>query len=235
MARTRRKGRARPLVVAVLALVALGTGAWFLQQRSPHTVPLDRAPTAAAPAAISAERVDAANEGRVVAVNGSLEVAKPVRDAQLGISSADAAALLRTVEMLQWRECAPGDGCDYALHWSQQPIDSTAFKKGHDNPATLPFSSERFLANDIRLGAFKVDAVLAASAVESAAFPVHVAQLPPNLAATFRDHDGVLYAGADPDHGAVGDLRVSYHVVRAGPIHLIAIQDGDRLKSPPAR
>ncbi|MEO5558354.1 MAG: TMEM43 family protein, partial [Dokdonella sp.] len=70
---------------------------------------------------------------------------------------------------------------------------------------------------------------------ESAAFPVHVAQLPPNLAATFRDHDGVLYAGADPDHGAVGDLRVSYRVVAAGPVHLNAIQEGDHLRSLPAR
>ncbi|MEO6687783.1 MAG: TMEM43 family protein, partial [Dokdonella sp.] len=167
-------------------------------------------------------------------VSGSLKVARPLRDPQLGIST-EAVVLLRTVEMLQWRECGPSDGCEYVLQWSQQPVDARAFKKGHENPLKLPFSSERFVADDIRLGAFKIDAALVTSVSEPTVFPVHVAQLPSNLAATFRDHDGVLYAGTDPAHGAVGDLRVSYRVIPAGSIHLTAIQDGDHLKSPPAR
>ncbi len=234
MARSRRKKRSSSMMVVLLVLVALAAGAWFLLQRYRHALPLDNAPVAVTLTAISTERVDPANDNHRVSASGSLKVAKPARDPQLGVS-ADAVGLLRTVEMLQWHECASAEGCDYALKWSEQPVDSSAFKKGHENPAHLPFASARFLADDIRLGAFKVDAALATAAAEPAAFPVHVAQLPPNLAATFRDHEGVLYAGADPDHGAVGDLRVSYRVVAAGPVHLAAIQEGDHLKSPPVR
>ena len=222
------------MLVVVLVLVALAAAAWFFLQRSRHALPPGNVPVATTTAALSSERIDPANDNHRVSVSGNLKVAKPVRDPQLGIS-ADAVVLLRTVEMLQWRECGPSHDCEYVLQWSQQPVDSSAFKKGHENPAHLPFVSERFLADDIRLGAFKVDAALVATAVESTAFPVHVAQLPANLAATFRDHDGVLYAGADPDHGAVGDLRVSYRVVAAGPVHLNAFQEGDHLKSLPAR
>ncbi|MEO7325378.1 MAG: TMEM43 family protein [Dokdonella sp.] len=232
MARARRKKRSPSMLVVALVLVAIAAAAWFVLQRYPHVLRLDSTPVATTTAAISSERVDPANDGHRISISGNLKVARPVRDPQLGIN-ADAVALLRTVEMLQWRECGAPAGCDYELQWSQQPVDSSGFKKGHENPAHLPFLSARFLADDIRLGAFKVDVALATVVTESTALAVHVAQLPPNLAATFRDHEGALYAGADPDHGAVGDLRVSYRVVPAGQVHFTAIQEGDHLKSPP--
>ncbi|MFI4969945.1 MAG: TMEM43 family protein, partial [Lysobacterales bacterium] len=80
-------------------------------------------------------------------------------------------------------------------------------------------------------GAYRVDATLAAAGVAPVAYPVRAAQLPANLAATFREQDGVLYAGANPQHPAAGDLRVSYRIVPAGPRHVSGVQTGDRLKN----
>ena len=171
----------------------------------------------------------------MISINGALHATKPARDTQLGIA-ADALVLMRDVQMLQWRERCVDTDCNYALEWSAQPIDTHAFKnaKGHENPARLPFSSEHFAADDLRLGAFKVDAnILAADASAPVAFPVHAAQLPPNLAATFRERDGVLYAGADPGHAALGDVRVSFRIVAAGERRLTGIQHGEWLRATP--
>ena len=38
----------------------------------------------------------------------------------------------------------------------------------------------------------------------------------------------MLYAG-DPEHRAVGDVRVSYRIIPAGSVELIGTQRGDRI------
>ncbi|MFI4970175.1 MAG: TMEM43 family protein, partial [Lysobacterales bacterium] len=202
MARRRRSG-APSLLIALLVIAALAAAAWLLLQHRLHppanvNAPAANAPSAAVPVNVSADRIDAANEGRQVSVSGTLRVAKPARDAQLGIE-ADAVALVREVEMLQWREQCVAAKCDYALAWTARHVDSHAFRdpEGHANSAPFPFSGERFLAEDVRLGAYRVDATLAAAGVAPVAYPVRAAQLPANLAATFREQDGVLYAGAN--------------------------------------
>jgi hypothetical protein len=233
MARARRS-RAPTLVLALLLFGALAAGASFLLQKR-HESPAPNT-TTGTPVLVSAEHVDPANEGRKVVVSGRVNAVKPARDPQLGIS-ADAIALMRGVEMLQWREKCMDSRCDYAMEWSGKPIDSHTFRdpEGHANPAHFPFGSERFFAEDLRLGAFKVDPALIAAASEAVAFPVRAAQLPPNLAATFRDRDGALYASADAAHAVVGDLRVSYRIVPGDTRRVTGIQRGDRLDSTPAR
>jgi hypothetical protein len=231
MARKRRRGSSSSLLIALLVIVALGAGGWFILQRRAHVLPPSGGTSAAAD-----QQVDPANEGHQITVSGSIKIVKPARDAQLGVS-ADAIALLRKVEMLQWRERCAGGACDYALEWSEKPFDSHAFRDpaAHANPARFPFVSASFFADDARLGAFRIDAAAVAAISEPVAFPMHAAQLQPNLAATFRDRDGLLYAGADPDHPAAGDLRVSYRIVAAGTQRVTGLQQGNYLKSSPAR
>lgn len=227
MARATRTHAAGRVVGCLLLAAIVAVAAWVFLGRGSRG--LSTAPSMD----VSAARIDPANEGRSVSVAGALRVVQPARDAQLGVA-ADALVLLRDVQMLQWRENCAASACTYALEWSVRPIDSSAFKiaAGHRNPARLPFSSERFAAPDVRLGAFKVDAAFAAGAAEPVALPVHAAQLPPNLAATFRERDGVLYAGADNANAAAGDVRVSYRIVAVGERRLSGIQHGDRLVAP---
>lgn len=225
---TRRKSSVRriALIVVITALVALAC--WFGWQHLPHR--LDQAiTTKIALATVSADRIDPVNEGRRVRVAGQLEIGKPPRDAQLGIAM-DAAILFRHVEMYQWREQCAGGNCRYDTEWSAQPIDSHKFRTpaGHENPAP-PFASAHFDAGEIRLGAFTVDPELAAAQLNAADYPVHAASLPPNLAASFRDVDGVLYAGGDPAHPVVGALRVSYRIMPIGAVILTGVQRGAKL------
>ncbi len=228
MKRTRRR-RAGSLLAVLLAIVVLAGAAWWLLRPPAATVPAQ--PLAAA-AAVTADRVDPANEGRRIVVSGVLHVGEGARDDQLGVR-ADAVVLMREVAMRQWTEHCDGDACSYALEWSAMPVDSHAFRvpAGHANPATLPFASHVFAARAVRLGAFEVDAEAAAKGMPALAHAVRLAELPPNLAATFRERDGVLYAGGDPAQPAAGDLRVSYRVVPAGPRKLSGVQRGTRLDS----
>ena len=233
MARKRRH-RVSALVVGLLMVVAAAGAAWWWRGTQFHGLPSVQAPIADASIAVAADRIDPANEGRQVLVAGRLRAVTPVRDPELGVR-ADAVALLRQVEMLQWREKCAGADCGYALEWSPQPIDSSAFKvKGHQNPLRLPFASNRFLTEDVRLGAFRIDAAAAAAGIEPVALAVHAAQLPPNLAATFRERDGMLNAGSDPERAAAGDVRVSYRVVPAGERSLAGIQRGNRIVATPS-
>ncbi|HEU4663431.1 MAG TPA: TMEM43 family protein [Dokdonella sp.] len=230
MARRGRRSRGGPALLLVAAVViAVGAAAWW-RYRYPRTTPF--ANPREQPVAATPERVDARNEGREIELEGPLRVVRPARDAQLAIQ-ADAVVLLRDVQMLQWREHCAGAQCRYALEWSPQRIDAHAFREpeGHRNDAPFPFASERFPAAEVRLGAYAVDANLAAEGATPQAYPVSIARLPPNLAATFRECDGALCTG-DPARPAAGDLRVAYRVVPGGRVRrVVGVQQDGRLRA----
>ena len=207
--------------MAVLALDALAAAAWVGYRHLDLHQGLVK---------VSAERIDPANEGRRVQVSGRLAAAAAARDADMGIA-AGAAVLLRKVEMFQWRErCDGGAACTYETAWSSQPIDSHAFRQpqGHENPP-MRLMDAHFAGADLRLGAFSPDATLVAAQIGLVDHPVHAAELPPNLAATFADADGALYAGGDASHPRVGEVRVSYRIAPLGDAVLRGVQRGNRL------
>ncbi len=176
----------------------------------------------------TSERADPANEGRSVHVSGRLETNKPAYDPQFGVA-ADAAILFRKVEMYQWRERCSGGACAYEQAWSALPIDSRRFREpaGHENPPAR-FADARFIAAGLRLGAYALDPELVAH-LDTVEKPVRAADLPPNLAATFSDSAGVLYAGGEPAHPHVGTVRVTYRVVPLSKVELTGVQHGQTL------
>jgi hypothetical protein len=214
---------ARTASVALALLVLAAALAWFIghDRTAPTTPALE----------VDAAQIDAANEGRRVTIHGPLRVVQPPRDADLGVAASDALALLREVEMLQWRESCEGGTCSHRLDWAAAPVDSDAFREpqGHANPESMPFAAARFEAGEIRLGAFLVDPDSATSGADAVAWPVRVAQLPANLAATFRDCDGSICTGEE-DKPAAGDMRVRYRIVPAGTRTLDGTQRGDRIE-----
>ena|SRR5450432_97343 len=178
---------------------------------------------------VSPDHAEPAIESRKVTITGKLEISQPPRDPQFGIA-VDAAILLREVSMYQWRERCNGGSCRYDTVWSGRPIDSRKFREpaGHENPA-LPIAEARFVAGEIRLDGLAVDPELAAAQLAAVDYPVHATALPPNLAATFREIDGNLYAGGDPSRPSVGELRVSYRIVPTGAASLSGVQRGAKL------
>jgi hypothetical protein len=226
MARRRRKASYTPILLVCVA-VALAALAWMSASRIRAYFDAHGSKSAT-PLNVPADRVDPANEGRRVHIAGKLEVGAPARDEQLGVG-ANAAVLLRKVEMYQWREHCSGGDCTYEAAWSRQPIDSHKFRhaEGHENPPQR-LADARFASDSIRVGAFSVmaDVVAQGAAIE---LPVHTADLPPNLAASFSDANGALYAGGDAAHPKVGEVRVSYVIVPPGSVELSGVQRGNSL------
>jgi hypothetical protein len=225
MARRKRKSRARA-AIAIALLVAAAAGLWFAYTRLNRAVPEpDRARTLRD---VAADRIDPANDGLRVKVSGQLNPSGPAHDAQLGVG-ANAAILFRDVEIYQWLEHCQADTCRYDTGWSV-PVDSNKFRepKGHENPPP-PFASAFFPAPGLKLGGYALDPDLALAQLHATTFAVHGANLPPNLAATFAERDGVLYAGGDPAHPAVGEVRVSYRSAPLGTVSLTGVQRGAKL------
>lgn len=219
------------VVIALLVAVAIGAFAYFRDRESAASSEVTAEPAIA----VSIDAVDPANEGRLLSLMGELHSASPPVDRELGVSEAGAVVLLRQVEMYQWQEQCVADACGQTPVWSTQLIDSSKFSEqvGHVNPADLPFAATRFDATDIHLGAFAIDPDLLVSELEPVARPVRLGELQPNLAASFRELDGSLYAGDNPLAPAIGDLRVSYRIVPAGGVTLTGVQRAGRLVAVP--
>ena len=109
-------------------------------------------------------------------------------------------------------------------------MDSHKFRaaKGHENPAA-PFNDAIFFAPGLKLGEYAVDQDLLAQQLRASDYAVHDASLPPNLAASFGERDGVLYAGGDPAHPAVGEVRISYRIIASGAVTLSGVLRGGKL------
>lgn len=214
------------IAVAVLALAA--TAAWLLRDADDNGA----GDGSGAARTVPVIAIDPANEGRRVSATGEIVAATPARDTQLGIVADDGVVvLIRRVEMWQWHEdCAAGE-CGYRAGWDEQAVDSSRFREAadHANPGALPFTTTRFTADGISLGAFALDAEAAAALGDERPLPVEVEALQPNLAASFRDDDGLLYTGADPATPQIGDLRIGYRVVEPGRVTVVGVQRQGRL------
>jgi hypothetical protein len=241
----RRTSRSQ-LIAAVVVIAALVLGFLWLRKRpsepaaeTPPPQTTQKPGDVTQALAVRADAVDPANEGKLVKVSGDLVATTPATDSQLGITAPDAIMLLRFAEMLQWQEqCPRGAGaCTYQQVWSPQLINSSKFREpaGHENPARLPLTTARFSSTAVRLGAFTVDAATlgnyrldASLRIKPTPIRVSASQLPSNLAPTFRDFNGALYAG-DPEHRKVGDVRVSYRIIPATKVDVVGIQRGNQL------
>ncbi len=233
-----KKTNRTPIVILVLVLGAAAAVAylWMYRHRPSGAEPEANKPAAApgAPIAVHADKIDPADEDRLIELTGELKVLTPSRDTQLGIE-ADAVMLMRYADMLQWREQCSGTSCTYQQTWSPQLLNSKKFREqqGHQNPTRMPVTTARYPSAEVRVGAFRVNAALfgnsqpgAGLPIKPVPYPVTSAKLPSNLAISFRDRNGILYAG-DPDHPAIGDVRVIYRIIPAEKVQIIGTQHGD--------
>lgn len=192
---------------------------------------------------VSADRVDPANEGKLVHVMGALAASGPAVDGEFGLRSTGGLRIVRRVEMFQWTEESESKtekklgGSEekttvykYAKAWSEQAVDSAKFREraGHANPQ-MTYRSRATLAPQLRLGAFTVpDRLLQGfgGAQALAATDEQAAALQKRLNKPVAAVDGVLYIGRDPGQPAVGDYKISFMDVRLQPASIVARQAG---------
>lgn len=188
---------------------------------------------------IASGRIDPANEGKLVHVTGRATTTGNASDPVFGIT-VNAVKLHRKVEMYQWKETSTTrkekkfGGSEvttttykYAPVWSEQPIDSTDFKKpeGHLNPP-IPFSSAEYVANDVTLGAFQLTSSIVGQLTARDPVDVSGAKLPESIQAKARRAESGFEVG-DPASPQVGDLRISFTQVKDADVSIVARQLGN--------
>ena len=248
---TSRLGGAVKGVVAGLALFILGFPVLFWNEgNSVKTAKaLDEGEGACIPVESNA-KVDPEMEGQLVHMTGRADTQDVLTDEQFGVS-ATAIALNRKTEMFQWRENSEttekknlGGSVTrtttytYEKVWSEAVIDSSGFKEaGHDNPGVIEFPSEEKLAANVSFGAFRLNErqIARIGSDQAYAFPtdfvcrVSRVQRQGNviLVPNKATRDNALNNRDVAAEPRIGDMRVTFTVVRPHDISIVAKQRGD--------
>jgi hypothetical protein len=239
--------------------------------------------------AVSDDKVDPANEGKLVYTHGNLKAVGPLEDDAFGVEVKDMIQLARILEMYSWRESIKtetkkklGGGTEtketatYTKEWSKKDKyqDSSKFKRPalhHNPPWPDKYDSKEFTAPKVTVGAFTLSSGLVRQINSAEPLPLKdddAKKLPDSLQGIFTVQSGVFYKGkpaetakkkndadpdpdgkkkkdndADPDAdtGAgpdtetdaaarIGDLKVSYRVIKPHEVSLMAEQSKDSFR-----
>jgi transmembrane protein TMEM43 len=180
------------------------------------------------PIRISPERVEPANEGKVVVLEGPLEAQRELRDAEFGVAT-KGVSLRRVVEHYQWVELKKTVGkrrnkrttYSYVKRWDQQLYMSDQFrvKAGHLNP----WSGHSFEAVPPKrwkstpwIGSFELSGYRSLAELQPLPLPATAKQVRLGVSLEGRSMTWVpagdaFYASpADPKNPKVGDHRIRF-------------------------
>lgn len=191
---------------------------------------------------VAADRVDPANDQKLVHLTGRANTDETLSDSEF-LVSANAIKLRRHVEMYEWDESKEsktqkklGGGTEtittysYSKKWSDRLIDSSGFKEeGHANPTSMPFESGVQEAKKVTLGAFVLTPSLVGKMADFQSLPVSdqdLQKLSDDLRSRLKVDHGMFYLGADPANSKIGDARVSFSTVTPGDVSVVSRQTG---------
>ena len=193
---------------------------------------------------VPADKVAQANDKKPVHVTAKATTEETLTDAEFEISAEKAIHLQREVEMFQWVEHKDEDKkkkvgggtetvttYDYKKEWSTSTEDSSNFKvsEGHENP-DMPIHGTHQTAEVVKFGAFTLPGGLKTDLNNYEKLPAEKApaNLPEAIATrTVYTNDGIFYIGDDPSNPQIGDLRISFNVVKPADASVAAQQVGD--------
>ena len=178
---------------------------------------------------VSSETIDKNNEGKLIATNGKLEVSYDgATDTTFDIHVAKP-KLKRTVEMYQWKEtCEDNNGnevCRYSMVWDDEIINSNAFEDAtHNNPSSMPYSSESFTADGSKIGDFSLDRELLNQLSTDKKINLKDTAKTTNMGLTT---DGTYYTNVQNGTPKVGDIRISFSYSDATNVSVLAVQNNN--------
>lgn len=190
---------------------------------------------------VSAATVDAANEGKFLAVTGDLVATGPVGDTPY-LQPGQYLQLERKAEMFAWDETSRSETRDklgggsetvteytYEKKWSFSPDNSANFKdpSGHTNPART-IEGATLLAPGATLDAFGLD-LKQLTLPGGADLPLNDQNILPNAGAKLDG--GYLFAGKGTQSSPqIGDIRISYTALTSpAAVMLFGQQSNGRL------
>ena len=241
------KGAFGGMIFGGLLILAAPMALWWNEGRAVQTAKsLDEG--LGAVVEVKADKVDNANDKKLVHLSGDTVTKDVLKDTQFGIS-ATAIKLERRVEMYQWKENvetktekkAGGKKkttktYTYEKAWSSSHINSSNFKDSNKyvNPASMPFGNKMSQAQTVTLGAFKLSDGLIGKIGGWKDLPATdetLAKLPPAIKARASLDGSQIYIttvkGPKPAEPLVGDVRVSFQIVEPTKVSVVAQQVGD--------
>lgn len=197
------------IFIACAALLALAVVLWHAETQA---VGLSRIFGDANIQAVSLRDpdIEPINDGRLVHAQGEARATLPVQDTDLDVIFDGTLVVERKVEMFQWHEVPNGPSFKYVTRWSQGWQDPARFRvpASHANPA-FELATQRFSATDATLGAFRLPEETLAT------LQPHEPYLPAETPRGWIRDANSLYLGLNPVKPSVGDLRVSWTILRA--------------------
>jgi hypothetical protein len=196
---------------------------------------------------IDANQIDPANDQQLVHLVGKTTTSDTLKDTFFGLTVTHALKLRRIVEMYQWEENEQSETEElmgggtrtvktYTYHkiWSEIIIKSNHFQQpeGHENPDDMPVKGENWIAKPIQLGDFTLSQTFVSRLNNYQTLPMTTEtfnHLPNTLYAQIGGEKiqlnyGKYYIGQAPLTPQIGDLRISYEVVRSAMISVVAKQ-----------
>ncbi len=179
---------------------------------------------------VSSDKVDSANDGKLVSTNGKLEIADQyLLDSTFNLQSPKTAKLVRVVEMLQWVEDEEEDSEGYVTYhyekkWLTEIEDSDRFSdSGKVNPKTMPYEKEVFFANNVTVGAFSLSdeqkAMLSTGATVTLGDTV-------SIPVGYYKTGNYISSVSDLSNADVGDVRISFKYNNDKEVSILAKQNG---------
>lgn len=200
---------------------------------------------------VSPDTVDPDNDSQLVHMTGEATSDETLTDEQFGVMAENVIKLVRTVEMYQWQEDIDtkkkkktGGGTQttktysYEKVWSNSAIDSANFNQAYrstygDGNPPMPFEGTSLTASRVGLGAFTLSPSLVGKINTRDQLPITaemLESLPEEQAGQWRLDNGRFYKGDNPSTPAIGDVRVSFSVVKPTTVSLIAEQTRDTFR-----
>jgi len=191
---------------------------------------------------VAEDKVDTANDGKLVHITGLATTEDVLEDNEFGIS-ANAIKLKRDAQMYQWKEAKKtkqrkktGGGTttkttySYVKAWSDKIISSANFKQpeDHTNPTGMAYAGKQYTAKNVTLGAFNLSQTLIGKIhhFEDVDIQDSASQLPVGLQDKVKIHDDSYYMGKTPESPEIGDIKISFKIIKPLKVSVISKQIG---------
>jgi hypothetical protein len=175
------------------------------------------------------DAVSAENEGKLVHITGSITESE-FTDPMFKVNS-KGVSLERVVEMYQWVE----ENGLYSKRWESKLIDISsedAKAKGIINPAEMPFFSDKWQTEDLKIGAFSLSPNLSKQIGDLQDITLtqeDFEKLDNEGKQAFKLQNGVYFFGLDIDKPRIGDLKIHFKKLESSTLSILAQQKGASL------
>ncbi len=232
------KGNKNPLVyITIGVFLSLGSfGVLFWNEFRTVKTARGLAEGAGVVVTVSPDKVNPANNMKLVHVIGKVATSESLTDDVFGVTVKNAVMLMRKAQIFQWREKREkvGEKINYTYNkvWSDSLIDSSGFhiKQGHENDPSRKYESGVTIADNVTLGAFRLSKSLIRKYGNFSRLALPEADIKNSQGARLPgvklQNGEIYYSPHRGSHQAsrMGDEKIMFQVAKTGPATVIAQQ-----------